>query len=177
MATIKENIKKQDDLWREILYSSNPKSIKDVLDIMRDKGNIRILADILNIYKGYKGTELGNTIYNFLIDLKTSDAVPIIIDAIDNKELRTIRQDLLTICWHSSLDFVSYFDKFIDIFIEAPLSEAFEAFTIIEYFEFLDSNDLIEEKITKLKLSIDRISADKKELLVDLVNILKNKLQ
>lgn len=177
MDTIQENIKKQDVLWREILYSSNPKSIEDALDIMRDEGNIRILADILNIYKGYKGSELGSIIYDFLIDLKTSDAVPIIIDAIENKELRTIRQDLLAICWQSSLDFLPYFDKFIDIFIEGPLMEAFEAFTIIEYFEFLDSNDLIEEKITKLELSIGKISADKKELLVDLVNILRNKLQ
>ncbi len=176
MATLKEDIKKQDALWREVLYSADKKSIKEALNVLRDNGNVRILSDILKIYKAYKGTELGSIIYNFLVDLKSSDAVPVIIDAIDDVELKSIRIDLLNLCWQSSLDFYPYFEKFVDIFINAELLEAFEAFTIIEYLEFFDANDLIYANIEKLEQNIDKISADKKELLVDLVNILRNKL-
>ncbi len=54
MIDKKRPAKKQEDLWRDVLYSSDEKSIKQLLDILRSKGNTVILHDIIKLYKGYK---------------------------------------------------------------------------------------------------------------------------
>jgi len=168
--------KKQTGYWREILYSSDKRAIEQALKSLREDGNIEILKDIFIIYKGYKNTSLGDTIYDFMIDIKCSEAVPVIISAIDNIELKSIRKDLLTLCWQTSLDFSPHFEYFIDVFINSQLNEAFEAFTIIDCFEFQESDtELLENNVKKLMQNTSTISEDKKELLVDLVHVLKEK--
>ncbi len=168
---------KKDALWREILYSSNPKVIEEALKNLRDSGNINILPDIFAIYKGYKDTDLGKKIFSFLCDIKCSEAVPLIISLLDNIEYVNLKQDILSICWQSRLDFSAYLSKFTDLFITEQLPVAFEAFTVIEYLELDGQEDLISENIEKLEQSVSDISDDKKELLVDLVNVLRKKLQ
>ncbi len=164
--------KKREDLWREILYSSDTENIKKLLDILRENGNTQILPDIIKLYKGYKGTELGKFIYNFLSDLKSKDAPQIFVSFIKDNEYRNIREDLVTLCWQTGLDFSDFLDDFIDLFINSELKTAFDAFTVIEYFENTTPQDA-EKAIEKLQLNIDKISADKKELLVELVQLLR----
>jgi hypothetical protein len=172
---IKEQQKK-DALWREILYSSNTKIIEDALKSLRDNGSVNLLPDIFSIYKGYKGSELGKKIFNFLCDVKCTEATPLIISLLDDVEYLPLKQDILSICWQSRLDFSDYLEKFIDLFINEDLSIAFEAFTVIEYLELDGKKELVEKNIEKLTQSISDISDDKKELLVDLVDVLRKKL-
>ncbi len=177
MEAKKENTKKkQEDLWRDVIYSSDNKAIKKLLNHLRNDGNTNILPDIFNIYKVNKSNSLGNYIYDFLCDLKCSEGTTIILNYIGNPEFSSIKKELLTLTWQTGLDFSSYLDFFIDIFIKADLQSAFEAFTAIEYFEYdVKSFPMIDAAIDKLQLNIEEISIDKKELLVDLVNILRKK--
>jgi len=175
MENIEENKKTQEDLWREVLYSADNESIKEALKVLRDQGNIKILPDIFNLYKGYKGTELGKDIYNFLGDVKCADAANLFVELIKNPEYAIIKKDILTLCWQTSLDFAEHLTFFVDLFIKSEMQSAFEAFTVIEYMEIDSQNPAIEEAITKLQISIDEIGEEKKELLVDLVNILREK--
>jgi hypothetical protein len=174
MGEEKKQKKTEEQLWREVLYSSDFKSIEEALKILREKGNINILPDVFNIYKAYKGKDLGGKIYNFLSDIKCSQAVPLIINLIGNNEYRSIRQDLLQLCWQTRLDFSAYFEKFIDIFIKEDLTTAFEAFTVLEYMD-IKNTEVLKKGISKLEQSISDIDESKKELLVDLVNILRKK--
>ena len=177
MEARKENTKKkQEDLWRDVIYSSDSKAIDKLLNHLRNDGNTTILPDIFNIYKINKSNSVGNSIYEFLCDLKSSEAIPIILEYIKNPEYSDIKKELLTLTWQTSLDFSLYLDYFIDIFIRADLQSAFEAFTAIEYFEYdVKSFPMIDAAIDKLQLNVEDISIDKKELLVDLVNILRKK--
>ncbi len=175
MKTSEKNKRNQVKKWQEVLYSSDYNAIKQLLRYLRDKGNEKILPDIIKIYKGYKNTELGDFVFDFLTDLKSSETVPIFIKFIDDNEFADIKPDLLSLCWQTRLDFSDYLDFFTEIFIKSDLNSAFEAFTVIEYFEYDNKKNNIEENIEKLQKSIDKIDSQKKELLVDLVNILRNK--
>ena len=95
---------------------------------------------------------------------------------IADNEFHSIRGDLLSLCWQTSLDFSEFFEDFIEIFIKSGLKNSFEAFTVIEYFEDLDKK-IIRKNIDKLQQRIDEIGIDKKDLLVDLVNILRKKMR
>jgi len=175
MKTQKKNNKTQEDYWRDVLYSSDTDGILDLLKHLRTEGNIKILPDILNLYKGHKGSKLGEHIYNFLCDVKCSDATDLIVEHIQNKEFYTIRKDLVTLCWQTSLDFAKHILFFVDLFITTGLQTAFEAFTTIEYIELKKDDPIIDVAIDKLQLSIDDIGEEKKELLVDLVNVIRSK--
>jgi len=168
--------KTQFEIWRELLYSSDNKVIEETLEALRKDGNVNILPDIFNIYIGFKDTDFGVTIFNFLTDLKNVDAIEIIMNFIFDIKYVSIRKELVSLCWQTSLDFSNYFDKFIYIFITYDLPIAFEAFTVIEYFENNIKIEKLEKGIFDLQQSISTISSDKKELLVDLVNILRNRL-
>ena len=165
----------QEQLWKEILLSSDNDAIIKLLGVLREKGSAKILPDILSAYKKHQGTKLGEYIYSFLIDLKCKEAPTMILNSVLDKEFKSIKRDLLTLCWQINLDFSDFFDDFIDVFIECDLQIAFEAFTAIEYLENVDIK-VIKKGIEKLQFSIDKMSDEKKELYVDLVNILKQKI-
>lgn len=175
MENPKQTKKTQEDYWRDVLYSSDLESIKELLMYLRAEGNIKILPDIINIYKGYKKTNLGDYLYSFLCDIKCKDAANLIIDYINKKEFSEIRKELVSLCWQTGLDFANHFIFFVDLFIKTDLKTAFEAFTAIEYIELEKNDPVINIAIDKLQLSIDEIAVDKKELLVDLVNVIRKK--
>lgn len=175
MANENQTPKKQEDIWREVLYSSDNESIIQLLGVLRDKGNNEILPDILKLYNGYKGTKIGTIIYEFLIDLKDKEAVPVIMKFIKDKEFLSIKRDLLTLCWQTGLDFSDYLSDFTDIFIKCDLKTSFEAFTAIEYIENAE-RQTIKDNIKKLQISIDDVVVGNRELLVDLVNVLRTKI-
>lgn len=175
MKTTEKPKKTQEDIWREILYSSDTESIKKLLELLRTEGNIKILPDIFSIYKGYKGSKLGENIYNFLCDIKCSEAANLIVKFIEDKEYYPIRKELVSLTWQTSLDFSKYLLFFVDLFISANLLTAFEAFTTIEYIEINKDDEILNAAVDKLQLSIDDIGEEKKELLVDLVNVIRSK--
>lgn len=169
--------KSNEETIRKALYSYDEDTIIKTLEFIREKGNSKVLPDIIKIYKAYKNSKLGEKIYDVLADLKFSEAASIIVDAIDDKELYSIRKDLLALTWMTRIDFSKYFDKFVDWFLQFDLSDAFEAFTAIEYMHIYTDSSVIEKTITRLKESLSDIDENKKELLVDLVHLLEQKIK
>ncbi len=171
-----EEQKKQDALIRQALYSSDEEVINETLKFLREKGNVKILPDVINLYKGYKNTALGKNLFAFLTDVKCSDAADIFVKAVENPEFSTIRKDLISLMWQSRLDFSKYFEKIVDWFLEYEIETAFEAFTILEYLHYNGTAKELDNLIEKIKNSVSEMeSQQKKELLVDLVNILEKK--
>ena len=171
-----EEQKKQEALIRQALYSSDEEVINETLRFLREKGNVNIVPDIINLYKGYKNTNLGKNIFAFLSDVKYSDAADVFVKAVENPEFSTIRKDLISLMWQSRLDFSKYFDKIVEWFLKFEIETAFEAFTIVEYLHYEGTAEKLDQLIDKVKNSVSEMeSPQKKELLVDLVNILKKK--
>lgn len=169
--------KSKEELIKKALYSYDEATIIQTLEFIRENGNSKILPDLIRVYKGYQNSKLGQKIYTVLGDVKFSEAAPVIIDAIDDKELYSIRKDLLALTWMTRLDFSKYLEKFIDWFLQFDLSDALEAFTAIEYMNFINIDlATVEKLISRLKESVSTIDEDKKELLVDLVHLLEQKI-
>jgi len=169
--------KSNEEIIRKALYSYDEDTITQTLNFLRENGNTKIIPDLINVYNGYRNTSIGKKIYNVLLDLKCSDAAGLIVNAIEDNQYSAIRKDLLSLTWMTSLDFSKYFNKFVDWFISFELSLAFEAFTAIEYMHFSMENDKLKKSITLLRESITEIDESKKELLVDLVNLLEKKME
>lgn len=165
----------QIDLWRNALQSANEKTITDILLILQKEGDVKILPEMFQLYNEQKGTIVGKEIYNFLRNVKHPDAKEMFIEAIKNPALSSIEQDILSLCWQSTLNFNEYILFFVETFIKNDIQSAFEAFTVLEYTAIDKEDPQINNAILKLKHSVDVIEERKKPLLVDLVNILKEK--
>ncbi len=161
--------------WRNVLYSYDIQAIRDLLIVLREEGSVEILADLINVYKAYKEKELGKLIFSFLVDLKNQDNAELLLKFINNIDYKSIKTELISLCWQTTLNFDSYFENFIDIFINSDFETAIEAFSVIEYMNYFDKQQL-ELNIKKLQINIGNVSEEKKALLVDLVNVLREKL-
>lgn len=161
--------------WRNGLYSADFETIKKTIDDIYEHGETQIITDVISVYKGYIGTEIENYFYSFLVCIKNNDFPHILIEHIKDKKFSKIKSNLISICWESTLDFSDFSDTFIEIFIKEPINIAFEAFTVIQNSYNIAEEDL-KKGISNLELSVSSISNDKKELLVEIVHDLKQKL-
>lgn len=162
-------------IWKNALFSGDFDLIRQALSEIAEFGNTTILADVIQIYKGYVGTSIENEIFDFLINIKQNSAKKIFIDHIKNNEFSRIKSKLLSVLWQSSLDYSDYADFFVDIFINDSFENAFEALTILQNSNYITPENL-HTLIDKLQMSVGSIADEKKELLVDLVNILRKKV-
>ncbi len=167
--------KSREDIWRESLFSGVDYVVDDVLKIIREEGNVKILPALLEFYSQNKDTALGKKAFQVISDIKDSNSVPVIIEAIDNQDFKNIRKDLLSLCWQMRLDFSPYLEKFVKIFLDGDIEEALEVFTAIENFEHPIAPELIDRQIALLKDNISEVDEFKKNLLVELVRILEEK--
>ncbi len=157
----------------ELLKSDKKKDILSAFEKIQIKGNYTYLPYIFDIYKNFKEEEIKNYIFNMLCNINNNENTKYIIDYIKKENYKSIKKDLLTICWNSRLDFSPYLSVFVDLFINEDFEIAFDAFTVIENIEHKYDKEIIDKEIIKLKDCLEIISQDKKELLVELVKILE----
>ncbi len=166
---------KQNKLIIQKLLSTNTKEVLFTINKLRNTGNKNIIPNLIDLLATHKSSEVKKSVIDLLNDLKYQSAVAEIVNALESDKYLTIRTELLTVCWQSSLDFSKHINVFAEIFITGGFQESFEAFTVIESIEEkLDAN-LAENAIDKLKNIAVNIEESKKELLVELVRILENK--
>lgn len=139
---------------QENLFSDNTKKVISALDSIKAKGNklyIPILFDLLN---SKPEIEVENEIKKLLATVKDKETVETFVDALKDKKYKPILKSILTACWQNGLDFSDYLLEFIDIIIKEDWEIAFEAFTIIDNFEFIPPHHIIDEARPKLEAAI-----------------------
>jgi len=167
-----ENLKANKLILKK-LYSNNNKDILFTIKGLRNAGNIEIIPYLIKLLNEKNDAEIKNAIASYFNDLTVQEATTQIIDAIKNDNLKNIHHILLSSCWQSNLDYSNYIDVFINIFISGTYIDAIEAFTIIENFDNKFTKEEIQNYTLKLKSEISNIDEDRKELLVELVNVLE----
>jgi hypothetical protein len=155
------------------LRSENSSIIIDTLKYIIKEGNKDILKEVIDLLNKTDETVIRNEAINIIENLKDQDSVPIIIDAIENSDYKNIIVILVASCWKNGLNFNQYITSFTEIFIQSEFLLAFEAFTVIDNFDYIDPQ-LASTCILRLESCIEDITEDKKALYYELIDIIKN---
>lgn len=155
------------------LRSENSSIIIDTLKYIIKEGNKDILNEVIDLLNKTDETVVRDETINIIENLKDQDSVPIIIDAIENSDYKDILTILVSSCWKNGLNFSQYITSFIEIFIQSEFLLAFEAFTVIDNFDYIDPQ-LASTCILRLESCIEDITEDKKALYYELIDIMSN---
>lgn len=164
--------KKLSDIQVKKLYSSIPGDIFQALTEIQHNGNSRYIPMLVDVLHSTKEAEIRKQIIKILSEVKHSDAVPEIIQAIENEKYADIQEILIRICWENGLDYTNYFSTLIDILINGDYMTAFEAHTVIESTEGNLSETSALEYINTLKSALINASDERKILIHSIIQFL-----
>jgi hypothetical protein len=171
-----ERIQKQQEAEKrdiQTLRSGNKKAIIDTISSLRKRGKISTLPELFELMLATEDQEIMEVAVNLLNDLKKKEAIPVIIDAIADKNYLPIQKELLASCWQCGLDYHDHIMLFIDVAISGDYATAFEAFTVIE-----DCIGEIEDRerarcVKKLNKGLEKTPEEKLPLMKELISMVE----
>ncbi len=164
-------MKKETELIKK-LFSIKENEVLEAISEIKTNGNIALLTPLLKLIKHPQSSKIENEAKAIFLNIKDEKAVEFIVNTLKNDQYSDIRKFLVAACWQNGLDYSTYLSDFVQLFINENFEIAFDAFTVIENRSPLPDNDTVRIEIAKLKSVINKISEDKKHLLVKLVSIL-----
>ena len=126
MATVKET-----KILKE-LNSGNQDLALNALKLLENDGKIAFIAELFEIYKKQKNTEVKKKILEFVSNIQKQEAAAEIIRLIEKELNPSFRQEFLTIIWNSKLDFSAHLADIVSIAIHGDFIQALDCLTIIE---------------------------------------------
>jgi hypothetical protein len=167
------NTEKIDEQLKKSLFSAKTDVVISAIEKVKEKGNklyIPLLFDLLN---SSPEIEIETEIKNLLGTIKDKNTVNSFMRAIEDDKYKGIRKTILTACWQNGLDFSTFLPVFIDLVIQEDWETAFEAFTVIDNFEFLPGVEIINFSITKINQAMPNVSDQQKYFLNEILVKLK----
>lgn len=129
------------------LLSDDDAAILTALTRIEDQGDARAIHPLLTALARNSKPAIEHRIASMLFQVKAADAVPALIAALDDPNLRGVRQTTLATFWNAGLDVRDHLDRFIAIAIEGSAEECFECLTVIE------NQEIWPEKAARLGLA------------------------
>lgn len=167
------NTEKIDEQIKKKLFSAKTEVVISALESVQSKGNklyIPVLLDLLNSAPEH---EIETEIKNLLGTIKDKTAVNSFMRAIEDDKYKGIRKTILAACWQNGLDFSTFLPVFIDLVIHEDWETAFEAFTVIDNFEFLPGAEIINFSISKINEAMPNVTDQQKYFLNEILVKLK----
>ena len=154
------------------LQSNNNSIILETLEIISKEGNSIVLEEVLKLLLSTSDTTVRDKIILILDNLREPSCVPVISNAINNPDFEELLSILVSSCWKNSLNFNDYIELFTEVFINSDFQLAFDAFTVIENFDYIEP-ELADVCLLKLENAVENIKDDKKLLFFELINVIK----
>lgn len=114
------------------LESKDAALVKKALHKLEKAGRISDLPAIIKSMSLQEDIDLLNDFAEFLANIRSKDAPPILAHALEDPAYGRIRTELTRSCWESQLDYSPYLMIFAMMFIAGDYMLALEAFTVIE---------------------------------------------
>jgi hypothetical protein len=112
--------------------SSNIAIVKTAFEGLKIVGEPSILHPIILELNTKNHTEKNALILEFLACLKDRKARSVMMDLIQQTELKEYQQLLLSTIWNSPLDYTDYLEVFVDLALKGDFIITLECLTIIE---------------------------------------------
>lgn len=154
------------------LESTDSLKVIETLEELRVAGKVSDIPILIELLHLTQTPEIKSKIIDLFANLKESDAIPLIIEAIRNQKYAPELKDLLACCWENGLDYSNYLTLFVDLLIESDFQIAFEAYTVIMNIEQNISQEIIDRQVGRLETALRAASDLKRQLLLDVVDFL-----
>jgi len=156
------------------LQSSKTETVITTLKFIATEGNKELLSEVITLLHQTNNKKIQEEIITILENLKDQKSVPILIEAINDEKYIHELSILVSACWKNGLNYEDYVETFVNVFIDENFQIAFDAFTVIDNMDKLKENNA-GRCLIKIENAIKNISSDKRPLLYELTNIIKDK--
>ncbi len=156
------------------LNSNNPEIVLQAIEGIRATGTCAQFGELLELLHETKNKEIKKGILRLFSELKSTDTIPLMIDALQKKRYADELKDLLTCCWQNGLNYSPWLPFFVDLVINKEFFVSFEAFTILENLYGKIDEDIISRQLVKIDNSLKDADEQKRYMLNELKHIIQN---
>jgi len=159
---------KKEKLLISKLQSNNKTLIIEALQEIKEIGTITLLPYIFDLINDQIEEDVKKEVYFILSNVHDKNAPQYYIKAIEEKNFGSLKSEVISLCWQSSLDFSPYIEIFAQIMLKSnDFQTALEAFTVIE-------NSLSNATIENLKSCLNFLQNNQSHN--NLINTLNDQL-
>jgi len=154
------------------LESTNSLKVIETIEELRASGkasDIPLLVELLHLTPN---PEIKSKITELFSNLKESDTIPQLIEAIQNQKYAPELKQLIACCWENGLDYSNYLSLFVGLMIDHEFEIAFEAYTLITNFETRIDQRIIDQEIDLLEQALSSANEQKRQLILDVIDFL-----
>lgn len=163
---------KLNDTILKNLYSSNEEQVLKAIESISHNGNSDYLPLLIDLLNTHESETVKKNATKILSELKFTNAVPLLVKAIEDHKLINIRETLVRACWENGLDYTNYFSTFVDLLIHGDYMVAFEAYTVIENTEGTISKISSQQYIEQLKDALASVGEERQTLIHRIIQFL-----
>jgi phenylpyruvate tautomerase PptA (4-oxalocrotonate tautomerase family) len=163
---------KKEEQYINNLLSSEQQIIIETLEEIKYSGSSKLLPFLIELLHVTNNETVKKQAYKILSELKHSDSVPIIIEAIQNEKYIQKQEMLIRSCWENGLDFTHYISVFVELVVHGNYMIAFEAFTVIENLEGHISDEEAKKMLSILENGLSGALKERKVLIQDLIQFI-----
>ncbi len=156
------------------LKSNNTEIVLQTIEGIRATGTGAQFTELAELLHQTKNKDIKKQILKLFSELKSTDTIPLMIDALQNKRYKSELKDLLSCCWQNGLNYSSWLNLFINIVINEEFLVSFEAFTVIENMYGKIDDEIIAQELARIDSSLEFADRQKKYLLNELKEIIQN---
>lgn len=158
---------------RKSLFSGNDEVVQQALTEIRNNGTPQVVELLLDLHVVTSNKVIKNNISQLLADLKDTNTITIIANAISNPKYTKIKKELLSICWQNGMDFSPYALTFAQILCNETLETAFEAYTVLDELRPKLSAEIRKQLSDLFIDNLTKQPQEKKDLIILLLENLK----
>lgn len=167
-----EQAKKLNNDTIKNLQSTNSEVVTDTLNQLSETGNSAYIPFLVELLHSTQSQEIKKRVTTLLAELKHSDAIPLIIEAIRNQKYTDDLQYLVSACWENGMDYSEHLDLFVDLMLEQDFMVAFEAHTVITNMTGKISSELCNRLTQKIQAVMPALDESKRGLLEEILDFL-----
>lgn len=154
------------------LKSNQKQMIIKGIQQFRDSGNAAFLEEVISLLINTNDDEIRELLVNLLFEIRNQSAVPVLVNAINDNSLKSIKKTLLLACWQSGLDFSEYLHVFAEIVRTSDIETGIEAFSVAENFTENSSLEMIDKEINLTEVYLKKQSKNSNILAGELLKVL-----
>ena len=156
----------------EGLQSADSLKVIETLEELRVSGKVSDIPFLTELLHLTSNPEIKSKITGLFANLKESDAIPLIVEAIQNQKYAPELKELVASCWETGLDYSNYLTLFVDLLVESDFLVAYDSYPVIVNMTAKIDQVKIDAEIDRLEEAMKTASDQKKALMLDVIDFL-----
>lgn len=157
------------------LMSENETIALAAIEKVKKSGDAAMVPSILKALASTKEISIENALSQLLFDLKDKEAVEELVNQLQNPEFSEIRVLMLSACWQTGMDMSHRLSDFITIACTGTYMECLEVLTVIENWETIKDQDMLENETIRLKSYLSESDTpENDEMIFSILEVMEN---